>query len=69
VVGEKEMEVVDGGGINEGALVEKISRLGSKEKERVASSSEFLDEAVLQLFLERQLVEVGRRFGFGKFVR
>ena len=44
-------ELSDGGGINEGASAAKMSRSGLKEKERVASSNEFLDEAVLQFFL------------------
>jgi hypothetical protein len=46
MVGKVGMDKVDGGGINEGALVAKISKSEEKEKEIVASSNEFLDEAV-----------------------
>jgi hypothetical protein len=47
VVGKKGMDGVDGGGINEGMSVVKILKSEGKEKEIVASSNEFLDEAVL----------------------
>jgi hypothetical protein len=47
VVGEKGMDVVDGGGMNDGALVVNISKSEGKEKDSVTLSSEFLDEAVL----------------------
>jgi hypothetical protein len=47
VVGKIEMDEVNGGGINEGALVAKISKSEGKEKEIVASSNEFLDKAML----------------------
>jgi hypothetical protein len=47
VVGKIGMDEVDGGGINEGASMAKISKSEGKEKEIVASSIEFLDEAVL----------------------
>jgi hypothetical protein len=43
VVGKIEVD----GGINEGASVAKISKSDGKEKEIVASSNEFLDEAVI----------------------
>jgi hypothetical protein len=47
VVGKIGMDEVDRGGINEGASVAKISKSDGKEKEIVASSNEFLDEAVI----------------------
>ena len=47
--------MVDGGGRNEGAWAANISKSEGKEKEIVASSIEFLDEAVLLFVLEYQL--------------
>jgi hypothetical protein len=59
---------VDGGGRNEGASAAKISKSEGKEKEIVASSTEFLDEAVLLFVLEYQLGEVDLRFDVDKFL-
>jgi hypothetical protein len=69
VVGEKGMDVVDGGGMNEGALAAKMSKSEGKEKETVASSNEFLDEAVLWFFLEYQLDEVDYLSDVSIFIR
>jgi hypothetical protein len=61
-VGETGRAVLEGGGRNEGASTAKISGSRENENERVASSSEFLDEAVFLFFLGRLLVGVGGRF-------
>jgi hypothetical protein len=63
MVGKEGMDEVNGGGINEGALVVKMSKLDGKEKEIVASSNEFQDEAVILSFLEHQFDEVDLRLG------